>query len=68
MGVPSDLYNEAYGVPKGLIYSYPHVCADGNYSLVKNLKIDEFSKTKLSITTEELLKEKEAIADLLKIY
>ena len=67
MGVPSDLYNEAYGVPKGLIYSYPHVCADGNYSLVKNLKIDEFSKTKLSITTEELLKEKEAIADLLKI-
>jgi malate dehydrogenase len=66
-GVPSDLYNEDYGVPKGLIFSYPVITKDGNYSLVRNLAIDEFSKSKLQITIDELLKEKEAVGDLLKV-
>ena len=67
MGVPSDLYCGEYGIPKGLIYSYPFICTHGNYHLVKGLTIDDFSKTKLQITTDELLKEKEAVADMLKI-
>ena len=67
MAVPSDLYDGEYGVPKGIIFSYPVVCEHGVYHLVKGLKLDESSKNKLKVTAEELLKEKEAVAHLLKV-
>ena len=67
MGVSSDLYNGEYGIPKGLIFSYPVVCSHGTYDLVKGLHIDKFSENKLKITADELLKEKEAVENLLKI-
>jgi malate dehydrogenase len=66
MAVPSDLYNGEYGIPKGVIFSYPMVCTHGVYHLVRGLKIDEFSREKLKVTSEELLKEREAIVHLLK--
>ncbi|OMJ91963.1 hypothetical protein SteCoe_5398 [Stentor coeruleus] len=66
MAVPSDLYNGEYGIPIGLIFSYPIVCANGSYQLVKDLKIDEFQHNKLRITVNELLKEKEAVVDLIR--
>lgn len=67
MAVPSDLYNGEYGVPKGVIFSYPMVCTHGAYHLVKGLKLDAFSQDKIKISADELLKEKEAVADLLKV-
>ena len=67
MAVPSDLYNGEYGIPKGVIFSYPVTCTHGAYHIVKGLKLDEFSKNKLKVTADELLKEKEAVADLLKV-
>ncbi|KAL4511638.1 hypothetical protein ABPG72_012483 [Tetrahymena utriculariae] len=55
MGVYSD---GSYGIPNGLIFSYPVTCANFNYQIVQGLHLDEFSKEKIRITTEELLSEK----------
>jgi len=51
MGVPSD---GSYGIPKGVIYSFPCVCSNGEYKIVQGLKIDDFSKNLMRITAEEL--------------
>jgi len=51
MGVPSD---GSYGVPKGIIYSFPCTCSNGQYQIVQGLKLDDFSKNLMRITTEEL--------------
>lgn len=64
-GVSSDLLQGEYGIPKGLIFSYPCICTHSSYHVIKGLHIDDFAKEKIKITTEELLKEREAIADLL---
>jgi malate dehydrogenase len=66
MAVPSDLYNGAYGVPNGIVFSYPMVCANGRYELVKNLDLDAFSKDKMKKTIDELLKERQAVESLLR--
>ncbi|KAJ6813999.1 malate dehydrogenase [Iris pallida] len=55
MGVYSD---GSYGVPPGLIYSYPVTCEKGEWSIVQGLKIDEFSRAKLDATANELVEEK----------
>merc|ERR1719431_2279337 len=51
MGVPSD---GSYGIPKGLIYSFPCVCSNGEYQIVQGLKIDHFSRNLMRVTAEEL--------------
>ena len=62
MAIPSD---GSYGISKGIIYSFPVTCQNGVYSIVQNLKIDEFSKKNMEITEKELLDEKAAIDHLL---
>lgn len=37
MGVISDQFNGEYGIPNGLMFSYPVVCNNGQYELVKGL-------------------------------
>lgn len=66
MAVPSDLYDGAYGVPNGVIFSYPMICSNGNYELVRNLDLDAFSRDKLKRTADELLKERQAVESLLR--
>jgi malate dehydrogenase len=56
MGVVSD---GSYGVPVGLVFSFPCTCQNGQYSIVRGLTLDEFSRNKLRITTQELQDEKE---------
>ena len=65
MAVPSDLYDGVYGIPKGIIFSYPVITANGKYELVKGLEIDEYSREMLKITIDELLQERKAVEDLL---
>lgn len=65
MAVPSSQYNNEYGIPGGLIFSYPVTTANGKYELVRGLKINDYSREKLNITAEELLSERKAIEDLL---
>jgi len=48
-----------YGVPSDLIYSFPVVCKNGEWNIVLDLNLSNFSKEKLKLTAEELLQEKE---------
>uniref|UniRef100_A0A0E0M8S9 Malate dehydrogenase n=1 Tax=Oryza punctata TaxID=4537 RepID=A0A0E0M8S9_ORYPU len=55
MGVYSD---GSYGVPAGLIYSFPVTCSGGEWTIVQGLPIDEFSRKKMDATAQELSEEK----------
>ena len=66
MAVNSDLYKGAYGIPSGLIFSYPFITEGGSFNLVDNLQLDEFSKEKMKITIDELMQERTAVEDMLK--
>jgi malate dehydrogenase len=61
MGVPSD---GSYGVPKGLISSFPCECAGGKWKIVKGLPINEFSRKKIDASVAELEEERQAVRDL----
>jgi malate dehydrogenase len=62
MAVPSD---GSYGIPEGVIYSYPVTCKNGAYSIVKGLDIGEFSREKMQATHRELLEERDGVKDLI---
>ncbi len=62
MAVPS---NGEYGVPEGLIFSYPVTVRDGAYCVVEGVEHDAFARTKIDATTEELVSERETVKDLL---
>ncbi|MBU3672389.1 MAG: malate dehydrogenase [Sinobacteraceae bacterium] len=62
MGIPSD---GSYGIPEGVIYSYPVVCRGGHYEIVQGLAIDEFSRKRMDATHAELLEERDGVKDLL---
>jgi len=55
MGVVSD---GSYGVPEGLVFSYPVTCEDFSYKIVQGLSLDPFSTEKIRITTQELVEER----------
>lgn len=54
-----------YGVPEGLIYSFPVRCAGGRYEIVQGLTLDEFSRGKMAATQKELEEERDAVKHLL---
>ena len=62
MGVYSD---GSYGIAEGLIFSYPVVCADGDWQIVGGLSVNEFSQGKLDVTEAELKEERDEVAVLL---
>ena len=62
MAVPSD---GSYGIPEGVIYSYPVTCQSGEYSIVPGLAIGEFSRKKMQATHRELLEERDGVKDLI---
>jgi malate dehydrogenase len=56
----------SYGIPSGLIYSYPLVSkAGGNWSIVKDLPIDDDARRRLDASAAELIAERDAVRDLL---
>ncbi|MFT5139268.1 MAG: malate dehydrogenase [Rhodothermales bacterium] len=62
MAVPSD---GSYGIAPGVIYSVPCTCANGRYSIVQGLEIDEFSRSRMDASDQELREEREAVEQLL---
>ena len=63
MGVYS---NGEYGIAKGLIYSFPVTCANGDWSIVEGVDVSsDFSKEKMAATEQELSEERDAVAHLL---
>jgi malate dehydrogenase len=47
-----------YGAPTDVVFSFPVTCKSGEWKIVENLKLSEFSKEKLAITGKELLEER----------
>ena len=61
MSVPSD---GSYGVPEGIISSFPCTVADGKYSIVQGLEINDFSRSRIDASVAELQDEKAAVTEL----
>jgi malate dehydrogenase len=62
MAVPSD---GSYGIPKGLVYSFPVTCKNGEWEIVKGLDIDDYSRAKMTATQKELEEERDAVLKIL---
>jgi malate dehydrogenase len=58
MGVVSD---GSYGVPEGLISGFPCTCANGEWSIVQGLDIDDFSRSKIDASIAELTGERDTV-------
>ncbi|MGE2719011.1 malate dehydrogenase [Mycolicibacterium celeriflavum] len=71
LGTPADdwvsmavVSDGSYGVPEGLISSFPVTTKDGNWSIVQGLEIDDFSRGRIDKSTAELADERKAVTDL----
>ncbi len=61
MAIPSD---GSYGVDEGLISSFPVTCSGGSYDIVQGLDIDDFSRSRIDVTVNELKDERQAVKKL----
>jgi len=61
MAIPSD---GSYGVPEGIISSFPCVCKNGEYSIVQGLEIDAYSRAKIDASVAELVEERDEVKKL----
>ena len=62
MAIPSEGW---YGVPKGLVFSFPCRCENGDIMVVEDLLLDEFAQSKIDENIAVLLEERDAVSDLL---
>ncbi|XP_078593496.1 malate dehydrogenase, cytoplasmic-like isoform X1 [Branchiostoma floridae x Branchiostoma japonicum] len=58
MGVISD--GNSYGVPEGLVYSFPVKLSGGKWTIVDGLAVDAFAREKMDTTAKELVEERDA--------
>jgi len=61
MAVASD---GSYGVPEGIISSFPVTTSNGDWEIVQGLEIDEFSRGKIDASVAELVEERDAVTEL----
>ena len=61
MAVCSD---GSYGVEEGLISSFPITCSNGDWEIVTDLEINDFSKMKINASVKELSEERNTVSDL----
>ena len=62
MALPSEGW---YGVPKGLVFSFPCRCENGEMIVVEDLPVDEFAQQKIDENVNALLEERDAVSELL---
>ena len=56
----------SYGVPEGLIFGFPlKTTKEGKVEIIQGIELNEFAKSKIQVTTDELESEREAVADLI---
>ena len=55
----------SYGIPEGIVYSFPVTCSGGSYQIVQGLDINEFSRMKMAATRAELEQERDAIRNMI---
>lgn len=56
----------SYGIPEGMVYSFPVTCSGGGYGIVRGLDINEFSRMRMEETRAELERERDAIKHLFR--
>jgi malate dehydrogenase len=61
MAIHSD---GSYGVDEGLICSFPVTCSGGSFEVVQDLEIDDFSRSRIQATVDELKEERDAVKQL----
>ncbi|RKM36912.1 malate dehydrogenase [Moraxella catarrhalis] len=61
MGIPSD---GSYGIPEGVMFGFPVTTENGEYQIIQDLQIDDFSQERINITLNELEEERAAIDHL----
>jgi malate dehydrogenase len=61
MGIPSD---GSYGIPEGTMFGFPVTTANGEYTIVQGLEIDEFSRERINVTLKELQEERDGVKHL----
>ncbi|MDN3357119.1 malate dehydrogenase [Actinomadura sp. DC4] len=61
MAVVSD---GSYGVPEGLVSSFPVVCEGGKWKIVQDLEINQFSRERIDASVRELEEERDAVREL----
>ncbi|MFC2361200.1 MAG: malate dehydrogenase [Actinomyces dentalis] len=60
----SIMSDGSYGVPEGIISSFPCTSEDGEWTIVQGLEIDEFSRGRIDASAAELLDEKKAVTEM----
>ena len=63
MSIPSD--GTHYNIPKDIIYSFPCTVSNGVAKVVTGLKINEFSRTRMEATANELVSERKEVEHLI---
>jgi malate dehydrogenase len=61
MAIPSD---GSYGVEEGVISSFPVTCSNGSYEIVQGLEVNDFSRSRIDATVNELKEERDAVRQL----
>ena len=61
MGIPSD---GSYDIEEGLICGFPCTCSGGEWQIVQDLEIDDFSRERIDASVNELESERDAVKDL----
>jgi malate dehydrogenase len=61
MAIPSD---GTYGIQEGIFCGYPCTCANGEYTVVQGLELDEFSRSRIDASVAELADERESVKQL----
>ncbi|MDP9181501.1 MAG: malate dehydrogenase [Actinomycetota bacterium] len=54
----------SYGVPEGLISSFPCKAADGKWEIIQGVEINDFSRGKIDASVQELVEERDAVREL----
>jgi malate dehydrogenase len=62
MGIPSD---GSYGIDEGIICGFPCTCSGGEWRIVSDLEIDDFSRGRIDASVDELKSERDAVKDLI---
>ena len=62
MALPSEGW---YGVPEGLVFSFPCRCENGDVIVVEDLPVDSFAQSKIDENVAVLLEERDAVSELL---
>ena len=62
MGIPSD---GSYGIPETVMYGFAVTCENGEYTMVRDLAVDDYSRSMMDKTLAELEEERSGVAHLL---